>query len=104
MDRSRFKDRLSEFCESEAGHIVSNTDSSDDLKAWRDDLEEVAETWGLDIGDTLQRLDEEAEERQAREPYDGDEPYEAPARRMPTPTDSDEEINRLFRSLRRSGE
>ncbi|HUU95116.1 MAG TPA: restriction endonuclease [Phycisphaerae bacterium] len=104
LDWSELQDRVLTFCDSEADYVVERADSSGEIISERDDLETMADVWGLDIDEILQRMEDAAEERGLREPdYDGD-PYGDLPRSTAPSGDSNEEIDRLFLSLGGSAE
>jgi hypothetical protein len=104
LDWEDLQSQAMAFCESEVDNIVGNAGSSDDIISGRDDLKAVAEAWKLDIADSLEYLEEHAEQQCSNEPdYDNDL-YEHPSRAGVSSGDSDQEIDRLFLSLGGRGE
>lgn len=92
-------EKATEFCEEETDRLIESDRSADSLWGDRQELEEAATQWGIEIHDALDRLEEEASRREAPDEAFGSGGWHTPTTRQNDGA-SNEEIERLFDSLR----
>lgn len=88
------------FCMEEVDAAIDNAETSSDLQQWYDEVQEVAQGWGLSLDSKSTRFEERLGELQHREEgLDLDDDDWRGSRSVDRMTGGDAEIDRLFDSL-----
>lgn len=92
--------RAESFCMEEVDTAIENAETSSDLQRWYDEVQEVAQSWGLSLDSKNTRFEERLGELQHREegPDRDDDDWRGSGS-IDRMTGGDAEIDRLFDSL-----
>ncbi len=93
--------RAESFCLEEVDTAIDHAETSSDLQQWYDEVQEVAQGWGLSLDSENTRFEERLRELQRREEgpdRDEDDDWRG-SRSVDRMTGGDAEIDRLFDSL-----
>lgn len=92
--------RAESFCMEEIEAAIDNAEASSDLQQWYDEVQEIAEGWGLSLHSENTRFEKKLGELQQREEGpDRDDDDWRDSRSFNPMTGGDAEIDRLFDSL-----